>query len=161
LVNTEKDCHHLSFSIHHESVYVWLTCGWNAPLYYGSNELNVGEVCYLRRDIDNPYDGNAVHRIPNGPKTNGSVPVIAKFTKFKDKQEVMKNAYNLKGSGIFVHDDYCKNTRTIQKKLRDKKRELANTVAKAKIVYKQLNTTDLHGTKVTWIVDKEGEVVVK
>ena len=28
--------------------------------HYGSSELKVGEVYYLRRDIDNPYDGNAV-----------------------------------------------------------------------------------------------------
>ena len=41
--------------------------------HYGSNELNVGEVYYLRRDIDNPYDGNAVAIVDHSGRKKASL----------------------------------------------------------------------------------------
>jgi hypothetical protein len=50
----------------------------------------------------------------------------------------------------------------LQNKLRDKKRELGASIAKAYVSYKKLITTDHEGNKVTWVFDeKENEVIIK
>jgi chromosome segregation ATPase len=80
-------------------------------------ERKVREVIREKLELeDDDIEFDRVHRIQNGPKTNNSVPIIAKFNKFKDKQTVMSKMEKLKKTGIYMHDDYCKNTRLLQNK---------------------------------------------
>ena len=43
--------------------------------------------------------------------------IICRITKFKDKQKILKNAKLLKNTGIFIHEDFCKDTMELKKEL--------------------------------------------
>ena len=47
---------------------------------------------------------------PTCPRT-----VICRLTKFKGKQKILINAKVLKDTGIFVYEDYCKDTMNVRK----------------------------------------------
>ena len=51
----------------------------------------------------------------NRPRT-----IIGKLTKFKDKQKIFKYAKCLKDTGIFIYEDFCKDTIDLRKKLWNK-----------------------------------------
>ena len=43
--------------------------------------------------------------------------VICKFLRFKDKQNILKDAKKLKNSGIYIYEDFCNNTMELRKSL--------------------------------------------
>ena len=51
---------------------------------------------------------------------NRSRTIICKVTKNKNKQKILKNAKCLKDKGIFIYEDFSKDTMNIQKKLWNK-----------------------------------------
>lgn len=53
------------------------------------------------------------HRLGGG----NSAPIIAKFVFFKDREAVMRNKAKLKGSNVFVAEDFTRRVREIRKKL--------------------------------------------
>ena len=48
---------------------------------------------------------------------NRSRPIVCKVTKFKDKQKILKNAKCLKETGIFIYEDFCKDTMDLRTKI--------------------------------------------
>ena len=51
---------------------------------------------------------------------NVSRTIICKVTKFKDKQKILKYAKCLKDTGIFIYEDFCKDTMNLRKNLWNK-----------------------------------------
>jgi hypothetical protein len=102
------------------------------------------------------------HRMQNGSLQNGAKPIIVKFTKYKDKERVLNKTIALTGSNIFVNQDYCKNTRDVQKILREKRKEFKDleTVKKAVIRYKKLVVTDKAGNVSVFEYDEDDKEVV-
>lgn len=59
-----------------------------------------------------------IHRL-GGRTTDQIRPIIMKLGNFTEKKEVLKNARKLKGSNIFINEDFCLHVRTVRKKLWD------------------------------------------
>ena len=59
------------------------------------------------------------HRVAAGRKAREDVPrtVVFKLLNFQDKVEIMKNCKNLKDTGIYINEDFCKETNELRKKL--------------------------------------------
>ena len=57
-------------------------------------------------------------RIEQGEK-NRSKPrtIVCKLLRFKDKQDILRKAKLLKGTNIFINEDYCHNTVEYRKEL--------------------------------------------
>ena len=49
--------------------------------------------------------------------SNAPQAIICKETKFNDKQKTLKNVKSLKDTGIFIYEDFCKDTMEVRKKL--------------------------------------------
>ena len=73
--------------------------------------------------IDNARDRitfQRIHRLGK-PNTNGSRPIIARFLRYSDKEEVMSKArQHLKGKDFFVYDDIPKELYDLRKKQQKK-----------------------------------------
>ena len=50
-------------------------------------------------------------------KRNRPRTIIFKLNKFKDKQKILRNARNLKDTGIFIYEDFCDDTMELRKSL--------------------------------------------
>ena len=78
----------------------------------------------MNLDITDAIDFERCHRIPapmNSSKNqNHPWTIICKVTKFKDKQKILKYAKCQKDTGIFIYEDFCKDTTDLQKKLWNK-----------------------------------------
>ena len=48
---------------------------------------------------------------------NRSRTITCKVTKFKDKQKILKSAKCLKDTGIFIYEDFCKDTMDLWNKV--------------------------------------------
>ena len=88
---------------------MWSTCARTNRGEYGLTDTIEFERC---------------HRISaqtNSSKNqNHSQTIICKVTKFKDKQKILKSAKCLKDTGIFIYEDFCKDTMDLRKKLWNK-----------------------------------------
>jgi len=83
---------------------------------------NTKDIIYIFMEqelkIDNARDRITFQRIhPLGrPKTNGSRPIIARFIRYSDEEEVMSKArQHLKGKDFFVYDDIPKELYDLRK----------------------------------------------
>ena len=82
-------------------------------------EENVQEMIKEKLGITEPIEIDRCHRISKRKKPNRPRTVICRITKFKDKQKILKNAKYLKGSGIYVYENFCKETMELRKTLWD------------------------------------------
>ena len=64
---------------------------------------------------------------PTHPKN-----IICRLTKFKEKQKILINAKVLKDTSIFIYENYCKDTMSVRKKLRE---QVLNYHKQDKIAY--------------------------
>ena len=46
--------------------------------------------------------------------------IICRFNKFKDKQQILNNAAKLRDTGIYIYEDFSKDTMDLPKTLREK-----------------------------------------
>ena len=58
-----------------------------------------------------------VHRLGKARNGPNARPVIARFLLYKQRQQVLKNAYKLKDSNYSISEDFCKTTRDFRKML--------------------------------------------
>lgn len=100
-----------------------------------------------------------VHRIPNGPKTNGCAPIIAAFTSYKDKDRVLHQSFRLKDTMFYLREDFSAGTRRIRKLLLEKKKELGQNVKKANLRHRKLVVTEKSGLRKTFVVNDQDKVV--
>ena len=82
------------------------------------------ELIEVNFGITDTIEFERCHRISaqtNSSKNqNRSRTIICKATKFKDKQKILKSAKCLKDTGIFIYEDFCKDTMDLRKKLWNK-----------------------------------------
>ena len=84
------------------------------------------------------------HRVAAGRKARGDVPrtVVFKLLNFQDKVEIMKNCKNLKNTGIYINEDFCKETNELRKKLWEDVKKLRLDGKYAVIQYNKIVTGD-------------------
>ena len=99
----------------------------------------------LSRTID--FDG--VHRLNSKPNS----PVIARCTYFKDKNTIQKARYKLKGSNIFLGEDFSVGVREIRKKLGPHLKAARDQGKRATMIFDRLL---INGKKFT--LDSENEL---
>lgn len=75
-----------------------------------------------------------VHRLSLKPDS----PVIAKCTFYKDKEKILKDRYKLKGSSIFIGEDFSLRVREIRKQLLPHLKSAKVQGKKATMVYDHL-----------------------
>lgn len=92
-----------------------------------------------------------VHRLGKFA-SNKCRPIIAKFTFFKDKQEILTRAHKLKNSGISIREDFSLATRQARRKLLQFARE-------RNCPYK-LNVDKLRIDNITYTYDSVSDSVV-
>ena len=68
--------------------------------------------------------------------------IVIKLLNYKDKVEILKNANKLKDTGIFINEDFCKETSEIRKGLWDKVLELRKKNKYAIIQYDRIVTRE-------------------
>ena len=77
------------------------------------------ELIEVNFGITDTIEFERCHRISaqtNSSKNqNRSRTIICKATKFKDKQKILKSAKCLKDTGIFIYEDFCKDTMDLRK----------------------------------------------
>ena len=74
--------------------------------------------------------GNKQNKTFNKPRT-----IFAKLLDYRDKEQIIKNANKLKGSGIYINEDFSKETTEIRKELWLKVKKLRNEGMYAYIQY--------------------------
>jgi len=78
-----------------------------------SCELRLQDLCTDRLELSETVEFDRVHRISNKPNS----PLIARCSNYKDKVKILKAKNKLKGSNIFVGEDYSQSVRETRKKL--------------------------------------------
>ena len=84
-------------------------------------ETRVQELIEVNLGITGAIEFEKCHRI--SAQTNSSKnqnrprTIICKVTKFKDKQKTLKYTKCLKDTGIFIYEDFCKDTMDLRKKI--------------------------------------------
>ena len=79
-------------------------------------EEKVLEVIKGKLEIQDPIEIDRCHRMGKH-KRNRPRTIIFKLNKFKDKQKILRNARNLKDTGIFIYEDCCDDTMELRKSL--------------------------------------------
>ena len=101
------------------------------------SEKQVVELCSSKLGIvDIPIE--RAHRL--GRKMpNKNRPIICKLLNFKDKELIKRNGFKLKGTNIFINDDFSQRTRTARYHLRNFMKEMKSKGAvSAKLNYDKL-----------------------
>nr|XP_047122450.1 uncharacterized protein LOC124805947 [Hydra vulgaris] len=73
--------------------------------------------------------------------------IVLKLIDFKDKTEILKNSFKLKGKDIYISEDYCMETNLIRKKLRDRMKVERQAGKYAYIPYDKLIVRDWNTRK--------------
>ena len=56
-------------------------------------------------------------KIKSGQDRDRPRTVVCRLNRFKDKQRILNNAKKLKNTGIFIHEDFSKDTMEFRKSL--------------------------------------------
>ncbi|XP_070557445.1 uncharacterized protein [Ptychodera flava] len=123
---------------------------------WDSSEDKVKRLLRDKLGIKDDIEFERVHRVVNAPPIRGEKPIIAKFTKFKDRSKVLTNANKLKDTNISIGEDFSRRMRNIRAKLfAFRKAQLEeNNAKKIQIRYDKLIVTDDKGAKTTFKVDE-------
>ena len=102
-----------------------------------TNKLGIAEV-HIERAHRGGYvknqEGNIRHDVPRS--------IVFKLLSFRDKSNIMKNANRLKNTGIYINEDFCKETNDIRKSLWPKVQELRKQNKYAYIQYNRIISRD-------------------
>ena len=72
----------------------------------------------LNRDwINEHIEIDCYHRLSKKKNQNRPRTIVCRITKFKEKQKILKNAKLLKNTGIFIYENFCKDTMELRKEL--------------------------------------------
>ena len=98
-------------------------------------ENKVQEIFKEKLHLDHNIEIERAHRMkrrPNNNNQNDDKPprpktVILKLLRYKDKEIILKNAKKLKGTGLFINEDFSDETNVIRMNLKEKmKKEREN-----------------------------------
>lgn len=87
------------------------------------SEKKVKEILETKLGLSRDIELERVHRIARKESSDGTAAVnkprgiIAKFLRFKDKSDVLANAKKLKGTDIFINEDFIDSVRKRRKEL--------------------------------------------
>ena len=104
LVNRTKRCNLIFTGVPEEENETWQ-----------QTEYKITDIIKEKLDIARSIKFDRVHRIINGPAVKGAKLIVAMFSSYKDKEEVLGNAARLKGTDISIDQDYSKHVRWIRK----------------------------------------------
>jgi outer membrane murein-binding lipoprotein Lpp len=97
-------------------------------------EQRLNEMFTDKLDFVDTVDFDRVHRVSGKPNS----PVIAKCTFYKDKIKLMRAKQKLKGSDIFIGEDFSRGVRDTRKKLSRFAKEMKERGEAVKMVYDHL-----------------------
>ena len=100
-------------------------------------------------ELSRTIEFDRVHRLNSKPNS----PVIARCTYFKDKNTILKARYKLKGSNIFLGEDFSVRVREIRKKLGPHLKAARDQGKRATMIFDHLL---INGKKFT--LDNENEL---
>ena len=92
------------------------------------------DFCTDRLELSNDVSFDRVHRINGKPDS----PIILRCTFYKDKLSILKQKYKLKGTNIFLGEDFSQRVRDIRKKLSPHLKRAKSDGKKATMVYDHL-----------------------
>ena len=104
-------------------------------------ETVVKDVIHRAMGINLNIDFERVHRI-GPPRHNKHRTIVAKFSRFKDRETVRRNAKNLKGTTIGIQEQYNKETNDKRSVLYPEYRAARNNNKYAKMVHDYLIVDD-------------------
>ena len=70
-------------------------------------EVSVKDLIKTKLEINDEIEIDRCHRMG---KFKDKRSTVCRFLRFKDKQKILSNAKKLKNTGIFIYEDYCKET---------------------------------------------------
>uniref|UniRef100_A0A147BIZ2 Myosin light chain kinase n=1 Tax=Ixodes ricinus TaxID=34613 RepID=A0A147BIZ2_IXORI len=82
-------------------------------------------------------------------------PIILRFGNYNERQNVLRNAKKLKGTRIFINEDFSKNVRMIRKKLWESAKENRERGEKVYLSYDKLK---INGVTYAWELDTNQRV---
>jgi predicted nuclease with TOPRIM domain len=116
----------------------------NNLIFYGLDKRNdetpascedrLNELCTDKLGLPDTVPFDRVHRL--GDKADA--PLIARCTNFKDKVQILKARGKLKGSNVFIGEDFSERVRAIRKKLTVIMREKKGEGKQVSMVYDHL-----------------------
>ena len=116
----------------------------------------VKEIFRNNLNIDNHIEVDRAHRVGQ-KRENRQRTIVLRLNKFKDKEEIKKCAKKLKGTGIYINDDFSPVTIERRKDLLKTAKELRDQGKGAKVVKSKLYSWDLKVYKpVSCIPEIEG-----
>ena len=119
-------------------------------------EQKVKEIFRNNLNIDNHIEVDRAHRVGQ-KRENRQRTIVLRLNKFKDKEEIKKCAKKLKGTGIYINDDFSPVTLERRKDLLKTAKELRDQGKGAKVVKSKLYSWDLKVDKpVSCIPEIEG-----
>ena len=98
------------------------------------SENLVQEVISSKLGITDPVRFERVHRLNASPTS----PIVACCTFFKEKQQILKEKRNLKGTAIFIGEDFSSKVREVRKKLTPHLKQARAEGKKVTMVYDHL-----------------------
>ena len=94
----------------------------------------IRDFCTDKLELANDVSFDRVHRI-NGKQDS---PIILRCTLYKDKISMLKQKYKLKGTNIFLGEDFSQRVRDIRKKLSPHLKKAKSEGKKATMIYDHL-----------------------
>ncbi|KAL8578257.1 hypothetical protein ACOMHN_005648 [Nucella lapillus] len=100
-------------------------------------------------DFTREIEFDRVHRLGNRENS----PIIARCTFYKDKEEILRAKKNLKGSRVFVGEDFSQRVRDIRKRLTPHLKAAKGAQKRATMIYDHLLIEDSK-----YVLDEEGQL---
>ena len=80
-------------------------------------ETKIQELIKDKLKMNEHIEIDRCHRLSRKKNQNSSRTIICRITKFKKKQEILTNAKILKNTGIFIYEEFWKETMELRKEL--------------------------------------------
>ena len=80
-------------------------------------KIKIQELIKNKLKINEHTEIDCCHQLSKKKNQNHLHTIICRITKFKEKQQILKNAKLLKNTGTFIYKDFCKDTMELRKEL--------------------------------------------
>ena len=94
---------------------------------WGRCEEKVQKVIKDKLGFEDEVEIDRCHRIKksgkdrsNNERDSSPRTIICRLLRFKDKQRIIQSSKKLKNTGIFIYEDFCKDTMDLRKQLWEK-----------------------------------------
>ena len=110
-------------------------------------EIKIQELIKNKLKITEHIEIDRCHQLSKKKNQNRLRTIICLITKFKEKQKILKNAKLLKNTGIFIYENFCKDTMKLRKELWQEVLEYRRQIKFAYLNYGSIVVRD-HGRDV-------------